>query len=517
MPEPQVVVVGAGPVGLAAAALLAGAGVQVLVLDRAPTASDEPRAVHVDDEAARVLQAAGVLADLLPRAVPAGVYEWRGAAGQRLLAFDRSRRGPSGWPEGTMFHQPDLERLLLARMDALGVPVRRGATVADVRPDADGAQVLLVGGERVRAQWVVAADGAGSTVRTGLGLPVVDLVAEGRARSDVWLVVDVLPSVPVDLGSLQVCDPARPTTAVPAGRDRRRFEFLALPDEDLPGPGEDVSGWAWELLAPWGLTPGTARLERAAVYRSAARQAQRWRSGRVLLAGDAAHEMPPYAGQGLCSGLRDAAALAWRLDLVLRGVAADTVLDSYGPERLAHVETLTDFTLALGDLLCVTDPQAAAERDAALAPPGLGSQGPEPPGSSVLDVPLGPGLWLAGDPLAGHLAPQGVLTTGGRTGLADDVLGRRGLLLALTALPEVPPELAAADGQAVCLTADTDVEGTYGDWLRTAGREVALLRPDGYVFGSGSAQDARGLAAAYAAHLRRPAALRAAPDDRPKG
>lgn len=473
--ELPVAVVGAGPVGLVTAVLLASRGHPVQVLEKQPHPYGLPRAVHYDDEAARVLQATGVLPELLPLTAPVGVYEWRTARGDVLMAFDRSRRGPSGWPEGTMFSQPDLERLLEARLAALPTAqVRRGARVVSLVPDGAGVSVGLAGGEQLRAGWVVGADGATSVVRQALGSKVVDL-----GTSDTWLIADVLTAVQPEPSAWQLCDPARPTTVVPGGAGRRRWEFMQK-------PGEDLTGRAWELLEPWGVTPASAQLERSAVYRFSARWAQQWRGGRLLLAGDAAHEMPPFAGQGLCAGLRDAAALAWRLDLVLRGLAGDALLDSYGTERLGHVRTFLDFSVELGKVLCVTDPAQAAERDAA-----MGAGGPPPvPGSSVLDVPLGPGWWLADDPLAGHLGPQGVLRLAGSQGLADDLLGRGPLLVSLAGPPPVPAAFAALGGRGLHVRPDVDVEGTYTAWLQAADREVALLRPDGYVFGSGRADDA---------------------------
>ena len=476
----EVAVVGAGPVGLLTAVLLGQAGHDVVVLERHARPYGLPRAVHYDDEAARVLAAAGVGEALAPLVEPAGVYEWRNADGQTLLAFDRSQPGPSGWPEGTLFSQPDLERVLEERVAALGtVRLVRGAEVTAV---SAGGRVTLADGDVLDAGWVVGADGARSTVREAVGGAVVDL-----GFSSDWLVVDVRLRAPrtFEPSFWQLCDPAGPTTLVPSGPGRRRWEFLRLPGEPAPDEAD-----VWRRLAVWDVTPADAELERWTVYRFDARWAERWRAGRLLLAGDAVHEMPPFAGQGLCAGLRDAAALAWRLDLVLGGRAGEGLLDSYGSERRGHVRTFVEFSVELGKVVVLTDPVAAAERDEA-----MGAGGPVPPGSSVLDIPLGPGLSLPDDPLAGHLGPQGVLAVDGRCGPADDVVGRRFLLLGLDGPPALDPAtadgFARLGGRVLGLPADVDVEGTYRGWLAPAGRDVVLLRPDGYAYGSGTGDGQR--------------------------
>ncbi len=178
-----------------------------------------------------------------------------------------------------------------------------------------------------------------------------------------WLIVDVVLDEPrvYDPINVQLCDPARPTTVVSGGPGRRRWEFMRLPEETLDDLN-DVDA-AWRLLAAWDVTPANATLERHAVYTFSARHAERWRSGRVLLAGDAAHLMPPFAGQGMCSGIRDAANLAWKLDLVVTGRGAATVLDSYTEERLPHARAVIDLSIGLGRIICVPDPAEAAARD----------------------------------------------------------------------------------------------------------------------------------------------------------
>src|SRR5262249_48916279 len=154
---------------------------------------------------------------------------------------------------------------------------------------------------------------------------------------------------------------------------------------------------AWRLLAPWGVHPGNAKLERSALYTFRARWAERWRSGRVLLAGDAAHQMPPFAGQGMCAGLRDAANLAWKLDLVLGGRAPDALLDSYASERSPHVRALIELSVALGRVICVADPGEAAERDRRML-----AEARERGGAVDAPLPpLGPGCFAEGDAAAG--------------------------------------------------------------------------------------------------------------------
>ena len=355
MIDADIAIVGYGPVGNALAILLAQLGRRVVVLERWPEPYPLPRAVHFDHEVGRIFQACGIGDEIRAISEPAAVYEWRNAAGTTLLRFGREGDGPSGWPASSMVNQPAIERLLDERARTLGVEVRRGVEVTRVDQRDDHVVVGGAEGPILSASYVIGCDGANSTVRTRLDLPVTDL---GFFYD--WLIVDVILDEPrvFDPINLQICDPARPTTVVSGGPGRRRWEFMKLPDESLDELHDEQR--AWELLEPWDVHPGNARLERHAVYTFNARYAEAWRAGRVLIAGDAAHLMPPFAGQGLCSGLRDAANLAWKLDLALDGRAAPALLDSYESERMPSARAAIEFSIELGKVICVPDPAEAA-------------------------------------------------------------------------------------------------------------------------------------------------------------
>src|SRR5947199_7725330 len=407
----DVAIVGYGPVGQTLAILLGQRGWRVGVFEKQPAAYPLPRAVHFDHEVARILQAAG-LGEELPRLTePADTYEWRNAAGETLLVMRARDTSLSGWPEANMFSQPELERALDARVRALpSVEVHRAAEVVDLGP---ALVVASPAGDRheVAARWIVGCDGANSFVRRHLGSAVTDL---GFFFD--WLIVDVVPRerrvwTPINW---QLCDPRRPTTVVSGGPGRRRWEFMRLPGESVADLDSEAT--AWRLLAPWGMTPDTASLERHALYTFQARWVDRWRKGRCLLAGDAAHQTPPFAGQGMWAAVRAAANLAWKLDLVLAERAPVALLDTYARERISHVHAIIDFSMELGRVICVSDPAEAAARDAAIIA-AVQDRGPTPP----LPTPaIGPGLLVDGDPLAGHLFPQGEVRRGAAPGRFDD-------------------------------------------------------------------------------------------------
>lgn len=501
----DVAIVGYGPTGQLLALLLGRQGHRVTVIDRWPDLYPLPRAVHFDHEIARVLQAAGVMDDVSRVLEDAGVYQWRNAKQQVLMAMDWRGLGPSSWPMSNLFSQPELERVLDRHVKTLpNVRVLQGWSVTGLTQDADGAELVIEPGrmeggawhaggqqETLRAAYVIGADGANSFVRRTLGVTMHDL---GFAFD--WLVVDVIPRTEREWEpkTWQLCDPARPTTIVPGGPGRRRWEFMLLPGETPDAMNRaEVS---WNLLAPWDIRPDNAQLERHAVYTFRGQWATQWRSGRVLLAGDAAHLMPPFAGQGMCSGLRDAAALAWRLDGVLRGRLSDVVLDSYGSERCGHVQDLVAFSVELGKVICITDPAIAAARDeqmlGAAAAPDF--QPPPPP-----QPRLGAGLCATDTPGSGLLAPQGEVIHQSRRGRFDDVVGRGWVLLAreartLEALsPAQRVALRSQDALVVHLGADgvTDLDGRYGAYLDSLGAVAVLMRPDFYCHGS--APDANGL------------------------
>ncbi len=498
----DVVIVGYGPTGEMAAILLGQKGYRVAVFERWPQIYALPRAVHYDDEVARVFQLAGVSDKVqkVAESVP-DFYEWRNKVGEALLRIDWSAQGPSGWPVANFFAQPQLQAVLDERAKSLPtVEVNQGWEVERIADHDDHIEVTAEKGRAgqagewlpeeatrtVRARYLIGADGANSAVRQHMGTSVTDL---GFAFD--WLILDIIPHEQRSWSPMnwQLCDPVRPTTIVSGGPGRRRWEFMRLPGESIEEL--NTAETAWRLLEPWGRTPDNTTLERHAVYTFQARWADSWRKGRLLLAGDAAHLMPPFAGQGMCSGLRDAVNLAWKLDLVLSGKASEVILDSYESERLFNVRQFIDFSVELGSIICITDPQAAAERDARM----LGSQEappiPNPPRR------LGPGILRMDDPHSGVLFVQGRVTYAGKSGLFDDVVGKGFSLLARGDLARVLKEdqrefLASIGTHVLRLAQDEtagdeafiDLEGRYAAWFEENDCEAVLVRPDYYVFGA---------------------------------
>ncbi|RNL87549.1 bifunctional 3-(3-hydroxy-phenyl)propionate/3-hydroxycinnamic acid hydroxylase MhpA [Halostreptopolyspora alba] len=507
----DVAIVGYGPVGQFLGLSLGRAGYRVAVVERQARAYPLPRAVHFDDEVGRILQGVGLAPDTLPEVVAPydDFYEWRAADGTALLRLDWRGPGPSGWNVSNFFHQPGLELLLHGKVSNLSnVSVHHGWQATGHREDPDAVELLLESAEgartTLRARWVIGADGANSIVRSWIDPPMSDL---GYFHD--WLVVD-LASCGADAHrhftppAWQLCDPARPTTLVPGGPGRRRFEFMCLEHETPAALAAQDNVWA--LLAPWGITPENSAVERSAVYTFQARWCDRWRRGRLLLAGDAAHLMPPFAGQGMGSGLRDATNLAWKLDLVLSGRAAPELLDTYGAERAEHVRHFIASSMELGSVICLTDPRAAEQRDRRMQE-ALRAGTEQPP--RPLPV-LGPGLHRE-DPGGGTLSIQATVEDGYRTGLFDDVVGTGGVLLLSSEAEPDPRTRAVLDGlgmRAVRL-GDRPAEGAVADttnayraWLSELDATAVLIRPDHYVYGTASTPaDLPGLVRDFASAL----------------
>jgi 3-(3-hydroxy-phenyl)propionate hydroxylase len=483
--EFDVVIVGYGPVGATLAHLLGLQGVRTLVLEREAATYHLPRAVHFDDEVMRVFQTIGVADRIsaLTRINPGMRFVDR--EGLLLLDWPRPQEvGPQGWHASYRVHQPDLEEVLrdaLAARDSVEVRTRCDAFLVEDRGDhvhlryEDLSRGRIV---RIRARYVVGCDGARSLVRRFIETEMEDYGFHER-----WLVVDVLLKRPKpELGdhSIQHCNPARPATYVRGPGNRRRWEIAVLPDEDCTRI--TTAPEVWRLLADW-ITPEEAELERTAVYTFHSLIAECWRRGRLLLAGDAAHQTPPFMGQGMCAGIRDAANLGWKLVLALRGYGGEELLDSYQRERHPNVREYIMTAVRLGGLINTCGSEAAL-RAAMRAPDGTARM-------ESIAPPLGPGLGLGRH--AGRLFGQPRLPDGR---LMDDTIGNAPVLVAECSL------VAGLQVPACVALVTTEEAPDVKAHLARFGVSAALLRPDRYLFGT--ADTAEELADLLAALLLSP-------------
>lgn len=467
----DVAVVGAGPVGLAMSSLLTHHGVTVVLLDRGRHGVVKPRATHLDDEAVRVLQAMGVADELEPDFYvpsPFNLYDsdWTSVAHTTLS----KEVGDQGWRYDYMFHQPTFEARI---RDILGaspaVTAHYGVDVTGVTQNAEHATVGVRDLDRgidfsVDARYVVGCDGAHSIVRESVGGGMEDL--DGTQR---WVVIDLLinegvTGVDDELHTYATGGPDRTYTFVPTGERRRRVEYKALAHETDESLESDET--VWKLVDKW-VTPETAVVERADTYQFNALLAERWRNGRIFVAGDAAHEMPPKAGQGLCSGLRDAANLSWKLAFCLHGRAAPSLLDTYQSERSPHTRIWIQISNGIA---------RAIEHIAAGGKPEIqGEQNPES------RPPIGPGLHGGAPPPAGLLSFQPFLPDGTRL---DDRVGPSFLIVARTdVLDACLAGTRDAWNQLGTVVLDAAGAG-YESWLAERHVGAVVIRPDKYLFGT---------------------------------
>jgi 3-(3-hydroxy-phenyl)propionate hydroxylase len=401
--------------------------------------------VHFDGEVMRIFQGAGLAGKIanVTRTSSKGMHFVNGEGRTLMVRRGIDGPGPHGWAGNWYFHQPILEGVLREGLKRFAnVRVHLGHDVGSV-DDLD-------------ARYVVGCDGARSLVRQAIGSRHVDL-----GLHQPWLVVDLLcdPKRPrvkaLPDYTVQLCDPARPMTVVNVGGERRRWEIMLMPGDD-PARLTDP-GIFWPMMARW-LGPQDARLERAAVYTFHSVVQQGWRNGRLLLAGDACHQTPPFLGQGMCAGMRDAANLAWKLAAVIRDGAPDSLLDTYESERLPHVRAFIDLAVKLGAVLQETDREAAAARDRRFEAD-----------VELFDFPhpqLGPGCRMNAPPPVGTIFPQPRLPDGR---LMDEAIGQRFAVLG------DPRLLDGLQIDAVLLP------GTGLDWLAQHEARAVVLRPDRYI------------------------------------
>jgi len=532
--EFDVAIVGLGPTGLTLAHFLGRRGLKVVALEREPEFYGNARAVYTDDECMRIFQEAGVAAELEADMILDAPVQWvleNGSVLGQLRRFDR----PYGWTMSYFLYQPYFETKLESLLSRYpNVQVLRGREVTAFEQDSDwvtfkyGASKGIQYGRAAapaadptdvttaRARWLVACDGGRSGVRSQLGIKMA-----GKSFPEPWLVVDIKAKDGADcfhhLPYFNFhCDPKRPTVSCPQPGGHHRFEFLMLPGETREQMEDPATVRA---LVSRHVEYDKVEVLRRLVYTFNALVAERWRVGRVLLAGDAAHMTPQFMGQGMSSGVRDAHNLAWKLDAVLRGRADPSLVDSYEAERKPHAKEMIDVSVRMKEFVSQPNPVKAALRNALVALllklPKVGDYirearwkpPPTYPNGVYFGLPRTRRNGAEGRPIP---QPQ-IRTYEGRRALLDDILGDNFALVGYGVDPRAtldantiarleahntrfvalypyggrPQGSNASPRTPAGLTEVEDLSGEALAWFRKVGARaghVALVRPDKFVY-----------------------------------
>lgn len=475
----DVAIIGLGPVGSTLANILGQYGIKTVALDRENEAYHLPRAVMFDDEIMRIFQSLGLSGKIQEVAEVGGGARFVDADGHTLAHWSRPQVVSSNkWYVNYRFHQPDLEKIL---RDGFGryeqVTEYWGCDVVELTQNEKDVTLsyreAYSGTKKsLRAAYVVGCDGVRSFTRTCINPEIEDL-----GFHEPWLVIDLLLKNPQEIASREsfhFCEPERSGTFVFLGSKRKRWELRLNPDDN---PDKICKPeFIWPLLERW-ISPSEAELERATVYTFHSTISKQWRDRRLLIAGDAAHQTPPFMGQGMCAGIRDAANLGWKLVAVLKQEKPDTLLDTYQIERKPHVKEYIDLTIQMGQMINRTASAIVAGN--ATNP----EDGPQTLGQ--LKPTLGPGLAAGSSPLIGKLFPQPKLQSGS---LLDDKIGNGFSLITSMSFQSEMTKKNGENFNKLGVTILSDATDELESWFTRQEIGAVLLRPDRYILGIAETQ-----------------------------
>jgi len=509
----DIVIAGAGPVGLLLGNQLGSYGLKVVVLEERTALIDYPRGVGMDDECLRAFQAAGLIEQVLPHTTPNHYARFVNGRG-RVFASIEPQSDDFGFARRHAFIQPLIDQVLAAGLDRYaGAQLRLGEAAKSFTQDAQGVTVETGKNATIRAKYLVGCDGGKSMTRKALGVAF-----EGKTDSNRWIVVDVANDPLGRPNAYLHADPARPFVSIALPHGIRRFEFMLFPGE---GEGDEVPRDILQsMLAK--VVPDPARIDliRARVYTHNSRMAKNFKVGRVLLAGDAAHVMPVWQGQGYNSGIRDAFNLSWKLAYAALGLCDDALLETFDAERREHAGAMIAFSDATGRMLSVRNPVKAALRDAliyaaSLVPPVkryfIEMRHKPMPRYKQGALDYGPHGYVPESPVGRMFIQPLVTAADGQTVKLDEVIGRDFALLAwgtdpgywlsnkarnilqrlgtrvITAVPETQRIYEAA--RLTGVTVIGDAQGLLKKWFSGQPDGIVILRPDRFVAATCIPQD----------------------------